>query len=135
MTVSHGMPHGRRVRRARRIAAFTPLLVFLVPALLTATEPVSRDTLLRQYCFQCHNSRVKSGGLALDSIPVSDPSARPDVWEKVLRKLKAGEMPPPKLPRPDAATVEAFTSGLISELDMAARRNPYSGRSPIRRLN
>ena len=118
-----------------RIAALLSAWALLLPALLAGTEPANRDALLKQYCLQCHNSKVKSGGLVLEGIPAADPSAHPDISEKVVRKLAAGEMPPPKLPRPDAATVHAFTSALISELDAAAQRKPYAGKSLIRRLN
>ena len=111
------------------------MLVLLAAPLLAATEPVNREALLTQYCVQCHSGKVKSGGLVLEGISATDPSAHPEIWEKVVRKLRAGEMPPPKLPRPDAAVVRAFTSGLTSDLDAAARRKPYAGRPLIRRLN
>ena len=111
------------------------LLALLTAPLLPAAEPVNREALLNQYCLQCHNSRVKSGNLVLEGLSPADPSAHPEIWEKVIRKLKAGEMPPPKLPRPDTAAVRAFTSGLISDLDGSARRKPYAGAPLIRRLN
>src|SRR5689334_11626042 len=96
------------------------------------SEPVSRDAILKQYCLQCHNSKLKSGSLTLEGIASDDPAGHPDVWEKVVRKLKTGEMPPPKLPRPDPAVVRDFASGLISDLDAAARRVPYAGKPLIR---
>jgi len=78
---------------------------------------------------------LKAGGLVLQNIDTSNPAARPDVWEKLVRKLNAGEMPPPGAPRPDAATVKEFSAGVVTDLDAAARSNPYAGRPVIRRLN
>src|SRR5207245_4611036 len=78
---------------------------------------------------------TKSGGLTLEGIPALDPSARPDIWEKVVRKLKAGEMPPAGMPGPDKAALKAFTAGLTDEMDAAARRSPFAGRPVVRRLN
>ena len=63
------------------------------------------------------------------------PASRPDVWEKVVHKVTTGEMPPPGMPRPDAASLKAFTAGLVNELDAAGRKQPYAGRPVIRRLN
>jgi hypothetical protein len=65
----------------------------------------------------------------------ADPSARPDVWEKVVRKLRAGEMPPAGMPSPDEAASQAFTAALTDEMDAAARRSPFAGRPVVRRLN
>jgi len=101
------------------------------------TEPAvaSRDALLKQYCLSCHNHDERAGGLVLEGISTRNLSAHPEVWEKVARRLATEEMPPAGMPRPDEATVKAFTAGLITELDVAARRKPYAGRPVIRRLN
>jgi Protein of unknown function (DUF1592)/Protein of unknown function (DUF1588)/Protein of unknown function (DUF1587)/Protein of unknown function (DUF1585)/Protein of unknown function (DUF1595) len=107
----------------------------VLTGLLMASEPMSREALLKQYCFQCHNAALKSGNLTLEGLSSAEAERHPDTWEKVVHKLKTGEMPPPKLPRPSAAAVRDFTSGVISELDAAARREPYAGKPVIRRLN
>lgn len=109
------------------------LLVLFTP--LLRSEPVSRDAILKQYCLQCHNSKLKSGSLTLEGVATADPAGNADVWEKVVRKLQAGEMPPPKMPRPGAVVLRDFTSGLLSDLDTAARHAPYAGKPLIRRLN
>src|SRR4051795_1448033 len=91
------------------------LLVVFAPSM--KSEPTSRDAIVKQYCLQCHNSKLKSGSLTLEGIPADDPAGHADVWERVVRKLQAGEMPPPKMPRPNATIVRDFTSGLLSDLD------------------
>lgn len=63
------------------------------------------------------------------------PDSRPDFWEKVIRKLNAGEMPPAGMPRPDAVSLKAFSESLIRDLDAAAHKEPFAGRPVIRRLN
>ena len=95
----------------------------------------SRDALLKNYCLACHNHSSGSGGLSLEGFSAENPGAHPDVWEKVARKLSAGEMPPPGMPRPGKATLESFTAGLIADLDTAAQETPHAGRPVIRRLN
>ena len=113
-------------------------LLLVLPTPVAAQDhsgAAARDVFLKQYCLACHDSSSKSGGLVLEEVPTENPSAHPDVWEKVARKLAAGEMPPAGAPRPDQATVKTFSAGLIADLDAAARRMPYAGRPVIRRLN
>src|SRR6266404_6891594 len=87
------------------------------------------------YCVSCHNDRLKVAGLALDNADVDHAGARAELWEKVLRKLYAREMPPPGRPRPDAATYAAMTTLLEKTLDDAASANPNPGRVAVHRLN
>lgn len=94
-----------------------------------------REAFLEQYCQGCHSGSVRSGGLALEEVPVDDPSSHPHVWEKVARKLSDGEMPPSGAPRPGEADLRSFSAALVADLDLAARQRPYAGREVIRRLN
>ena len=71
----------------------------------------------------------------MEGIDPTDAPKRPEVWERVVRKLGAGEMPPPGATRPTQAALETFRGGLIADLDAAARLAPYAGRTVIRRLN
>ena len=92
--------------------------------------------LLDRYCVACHNERMRVADLTLDTADVDDVGAHPEVWEKVVRKLRAGAMPPAPRPRPDADTYEAFTAWLETELDAAAARDPDPGRTDtFHRLN
>ena len=67
--------------------------------------PVDR-ALLDRYCVTCHNGRLRTGGLALDDLDVTDVAAHAETLEKVVRKLRAGQMPPPGRPRPKPAAAE-----------------------------
>ena len=72
----------------------------LVGACGSASAQQPRATLDR-YCTGCHNTKLKTGGLALDDAAAGEPAAHPEIWEKVVRKLRARSMPPAGLPRPD----------------------------------
>ena len=99
----------------------------------TASEP---RAVLNQYCVSCHNEKLKSGELALDTVNAENPGANPEVWEKVVRKLRGRMMPPPGRPRPDESTYDALVSTLEKSLDRAALANPNPGRTEtFRRLN
>jgi mono/diheme cytochrome c family protein len=88
-----------------------------------------------KYCITCHNQRLKTGNLALDAPEVGDVAARADVWEKVIRKVRAGMMPPAGAPRPDEAARKTLVASLEATLDAAARANPNPGRPLVHRLN
>jgi hypothetical protein len=88
-----------------------------------------------KYCITCHNQRVKTGNLALDGAELSNVAAHAEVWEKVIRKVRAGMMPPAGVPRPDANARQALLTSLESTLDAAARANPNPGRPLAHRLN
>ena len=100
------------------------------PPLPTA---IGNRALIDQYCVACHNNRLRSGGLALDSLNVDRILENAEVWEKVVRKLRGGMMPPQGRPRPDSSAFHAFISSLETTLDRAATPDP--GRAPLRRLN
>lgn len=99
-------------------------------AALQPASAVSTAT-LNKYCLTCHNEKGRAGGLALDKLSPDDPAADAAVWEKVVRKLRSGEMPPAGRPRPDAATYHAVASHLEAKLDAAASRRPDPGRLPL----
>jgi len=81
---------------------------------------LAQRALLDKYCLTCHNQRLRTAGLTLDTADVNNVAARPELWEKVLHKVRTGEMPPVRMPRPDQATFDAFGSWLETSLDRAA---------------
>jgi hypothetical protein len=87
------------------------------------------------YCLTCHNDKLKTGGLALDRPELADVATHADVWEKVIRKVRTGMMPPAGVPRPNAAERDALLSSLVASLDEAARTRPNPGRPLVHRLN
>jgi hypothetical protein len=90
---------------------------------------------MQQYCVMCHSAKAKTAGIVLEGIDWADVGSHSATLEKVLRKVRTGEMPPPKLPRPTPAAATAFTTWLETELDRAAAAHPNPGRPAIHRLN
>ena len=96
----------------------------------------SQRAVLQRYCFACHSDQLRTGGLSLEAADVADVASAGETWEKVVRKLNAGMMPPPGMPRPDAVTQRGLVSWLEDELDRAALANPDPGRTEtFHRLN
>lgn len=108
--------------------------------------------LVDQYCVSCHNQRIvdadpnslsdplssqlRAVGLALDSLNIQEVANDASHWEKVIRKIRAGLMPPAGMPRPDDGQLEDFREWLQSELDYAGNTNPDPGRkATLHRLN
>src|SRR5919108_5402116 len=91
--------------------------------------------MLNTYCVTCHNTRLKTGGLALDGVGWDDA----EVWEKALRKLRGHQMPPPGSPQPPQKDVDSFVSWMEHALDSAAgdsrAKGPKAGYVPVQRLN
>jgi mono/diheme cytochrome c family protein len=91
---------------------------------------------LNTYCIVCHNQKTLTAGLALDTLDISNPSAEAATWEKVIKKLRTGTMPPGGMPRPDAATYAGVAGWLETSIDKAWEANPNPGRvNTIHRLN
>jgi hypothetical protein len=82
-----------------------------------------------RYCVSCHNQRVRTAGLALDTLDINNVAGGAEIWERVIRKLRSGAMPPPGRARPDNAAVDAFLSQLETSLDRLAASHPNPGRT------
>ena len=91
------------------------------------------SAVLKQYCVSCHNDQLQTAGLSLAKLDPAKVHENPAAWEKVVRKLRTGTMPPAGSARPAPAAYEVTASWLESELDRTAQPNP--GRPALRRLN
>jgi mono/diheme cytochrome c family protein len=100
-----------------------------------AADPAAVRATLDRYCVTCHSQRLKTGGFALEGLDLSDVPAHPEAWEKVVRKLRAREMPPPGVPRPDATVLASTATFLENTLDAAATAAPNPGRVAVHRLS
>src|SRR5688572_2364302 len=101
----------------------------------SASQASTLREFTKQYCISCHNGRLKTADLVLDSRNFEHPAADAEVWEKVIRKVQVGMMPPAGVPQPDPATRRALVTALSGVLDEAARANPNPGRPALHRLN
>ena len=98
-------------------------------------SPAQTRATIRRYCLTCHNARLQTAGLALDALDADRVGDRPDVWERVVEKLRTGAMPPAGRPRPDRVTYAAMAAALETDLDRAAEADPNPGRKAAHRLN
>jgi len=108
------------------------------PAAVASHAPAAaqdHNAVLKRYCLTCHNDKVKTGGLSLAAFDVARAAQEAETAERMIRKLQAGMMPPPGLPRPDPASYTALITALETTVDAAAAAAPNPGRRTFQRLN
>src|SRR5438093_4195967 len=98
------------------------------PASSASAPDAPYAAVVKQYCVTCHNDRLKTAELSLETLDLANVASHADVWEKVVRKLRRGAMPPENVRRPDRATYEGLMTWLEGELDRAAVSHPNPGR-------
>ena len=124
------------------LGAFMVLIASLAPLKAraqAAQNPAGSGTdqhraMLSTYCFTCHSTRVKSGGLALDGLDLQAPAQNAQVWEKALRKLRGRLMPPPGNPQPAQKDIDSFVAWMENTLD-SSTKGTKAAYVPIQRLN
>jgi cytochrome c551/c552 len=105
------------------------------PSQPAASAAVPHLSLVDEFCLSCHDNDKEKGGLSLERVAAHDVAQHPEIWEKVIRKLRARQMPPIGKERPDDGVYDAVVSFLEKSLDRAAAANPNPGRTAtIRRL-
>ena len=124
-----GLPSGDR---ASGTASTVPLPEFGVAALADTADPTG---VVRRYCVRCHNERLLRGNLTLEEFDVETAHERAPTAEKMIRKLRAGMMPPPGQRRPPPATLRALVETLETVVDREAARNRNPGSRRFQRLN
>jgi hypothetical protein len=103
-----------------------------------AAAPASaqdQTAVIRRYCVGCHNDRSKTGGLSLEAFEVGRAAEHAEITERMIRKLQAGLMPPPAMPRPDADAQSTLVTALETTVDAAAAAKPNPGVRVFQRLN
>ncbi|MEP6715748.1 MAG: DUF1592 domain-containing protein [Terriglobia bacterium] len=117
-------------RTSTAVKPVTPKPVIAEPVSLATLRPV-----LDRYCVGCHNNKAKTAGLELDSLMTAPVGKNAETWEKVARKLRTQEMPPPGMPRPDQTAYLRANALLEAALESAAIAAPHPGRVAVHRLN
>ena len=119
-------------------------LVALVAGLVAAPPQDSKQApaaadpnraLVNRYCVGCHNQRLKTAKLELDVLDLAHPEKDALTWERAIRKLRGGMMPPPGAPRPSLVEVNSLATYLEDSLDKAGAANLNPGSVRIHRLN
>jgi len=108
--------------------------VFSQPANQVAQHPESQWSTIQTYCFGCHNKFVAAGNLFLDQLGAESVAEHPEIFEKVVRKLRGRQMPPPGIAQPSQQEVDALVGWLESTLDESSKAH-LAGRVPVQRLN
>jgi hypothetical protein len=117
-------------------ATVAGLIATSVPVRVGQAQGQSESrAVVQRYCFTCHSTRVKAGGLILDQLDIDRPAQHPETFEKVVRKLRTGMMPPSGAPRPDRATLDRLASTVEASLDRGAALAPNPGAPVLHRLN
>jgi hypothetical protein len=114
---------------SRRVLAAVALVLVAVSA------EAQHQALVDRYCVTCHNQRLKTAKLALDTLDLTHPEKDALAWERAIRKLRGGMMPPPGAPRPALADAQALAGYLETALDKSGAANPNPGSVRIHRLN
>src|SRR6478735_222150 len=96
--------------------------------------PNQQQEMVQAYCVTCHSSRAQMGGLVLEGLNQQAAAAHAEIWEKVLRKLRGNQMPPPGSPQPAQKDVQSFVARMENALDAGAK-GATAGYVPIQRLN
>ena len=126
--------HAPKVSLAFGAAVVTCALLSAQPP--SASPAPTPKAFFDSYCIRCHNEKLHTAGLALDTLDLSQPEAHAELLERVIGKLRAGSMPPRGVPRPDRATYRVVATALENEVDRAWRAHPNPGRiSAVQRLN
>ena len=97
--------------------------------------PAAEEALLQGYCIVCHDNQQKTANFSLESANINAVADHPEIWEKVIRKLRAGMMPPPGNPRPPLAQYEQLRDWLENQIDAKAAAHPNPGSVVLHRLN
>jgi hypothetical protein len=121
-----------RSLRALGVVIGCSIAIVTVVSAQSSPAPQHKAT-IDQYCVTCHNQRLKTGGLSLDTFDIANLHANAETWENVVRKLRVGAMPPQGIRRPDQQTTDSLIAFLEGELDRTSMRSP--GRPVLRRLN
>jgi Protein of unknown function (DUF1592)/Protein of unknown function (DUF1588)/Protein of unknown function (DUF1587)/Protein of unknown function (DUF1585)/Protein of unknown function (DUF1595)/Cytochrome C oxidase, cbb3-type, subunit III len=117
------------LRQTRIIGIFLACVPFCLP------PAFAQKPLLDQYCVTCHSDKLHTGGLSLQEANLADVPKGAETWEKAIRKLRVGAMPPQGAPRPDKVALDGLASFLETSLDRAYSASPNPGRATMHRLN
>jgi len=122
---AQGTPVVARTAAARGPAAVPP----------DAATVAKQKALLDQYCVTCHSNRLKTANFSLEGADLTTIGDHAEEWEKVVRKLRGGVMPPPDIPRPSLEQYEGLRDFLEAEIDRTAAGRPNAGAVVLHRLN
>ncbi|HEV1286353.1 MAG TPA: DUF1592 domain-containing protein [Bryobacteraceae bacterium] len=123
------------IRARSALRPSLPIIFIVICFGASGAEVAQKSALVNQYCVGCHNQKLKTADLSLQGLDLTKVGKDADVWERVLRKLAANQMPPAGLPHPSPTAQKEFAGWLETELDRASVADPNPGHPTIHRLN
>jgi hypothetical protein len=118
------------------VASAATMQTFARAQTAAPADAASVRATLDRYCITCHNEKLHTAGVTLDSVDAAAPAVNAELWERVVAKLRAGSMPPPGRPRPDTAVYDATAAWLEQEIDRAWTSHHATAKvSAVHRLN
>jgi hypothetical protein len=129
------LAYGADPSRPERPAAHAPPVVASVDERADAVPAATLTEVVQRYCVTCHNDALLTGQLSLQAFDVEQAAGNPETAERMIRKLRAGMMPPPGMPRPSADTLLALVETIETKVDAAARAAPNLGGRRFQRLS
>ena len=127
-----GFVFSNRGKHPARLLALAATLGILTTY---AQTPDPNRALLQRYCVACHNNSVKTANVSLQGLDLAVIADKADLLERVLRKVKTGQMPPAGMPHPQPAALASFRQWLETSLDAESAAHPNPGRMSVHRLN
>src|SRR6185295_11642918 len=136
VAASSGTFHGATAPALTPVSSHTPA-GYATQAKTQASGPSVQDpdSVIQNYCVECHNDQMKTGGLTFESFAIAQTADKAPMAERMVRKLRAGMMPPPGNTPPDAASYLGLINALETRLDAAAAAHPNPGGRTFQRLN
>jgi len=125
---------GLAAQQAPKPAAAVKPAASHAPATATML-PAEQTAIVKQYCSTCHSDRGKAGGISFAAFDAAKIEDHGELTEKMIRKLRAGMMPPAGARRPEPAVIQAMVTSFESRMDKLAALNPNPGSRPFQRLN
>jgi len=123
------------VRKSRDLLLWAMTVGASAAVSFAQQDTPAAQAVLNKYCITCHSAKLRTGGLSLQDADLNNVPAAAETWEKVVRKLRTGSMPPQGVPHPDTATANNLAAFLEASLDRAAVAKPNPGHSAMHRLN
>jgi hypothetical protein len=137
-TIDAGAGPAQEISRPSGGSAFDHAAPPVTTDRASRTDTVSTEALngvVKGLCMLCHNEQVQTGNLSLAGFDVAHPEQKPEIAEKMIRKLRAGMMPPPGVPRPGGDTLVALVETIERRIDAVTAADPNPGSRPFQRLN
>ena len=135
LVIASGVANAPRSTTESEVGAVSAPAPASAPAASPSIAPATLTAVVQQYCVVCHNDQMLTANISLQGFDVDKASEKPEIAERMIRKLRAGMMPPPGMPRPGGDTLTTLVETIESTVDKAAKAAPNLGERRFQRLS